>query len=155
MESSDSGEGALRFQMSQTRQKLSWHEVISRIFSCKFLKYHITSVSARCEHYIFKIRQTVAVINMNCQFHDFLYFIFGGFLTFETTVRRRGRWRTTTVLAVSATVCSMHHAQRLYTFGYLFGILVHQTTLSPNEALTWTRLKILTFIPPRDQIISK
>jgi hypothetical protein len=36
--------------------------------------------------------------------------------------RRRGRWRTTTVLAVSATVRSMHQAQRLYTFGYLFGI---------------------------------
>ena len=83
---------APRFQMPQTRQKLSWHEVISRIFSCKFLKIHITSVSGRCEHYIFKIRQTVAVISMTSQFHDFLYFIFGGFLTFKTTVQYRAAW---------------------------------------------------------------
>ena len=84
---------APRFQMPQTRQKLSWHEVISRIFSCKFLKIHITSVSGRCKHYIFKIRQTVAVISMTSQwqFHDFSYLIFGGFLTFETTVHWPGQ----------------------------------------------------------------
>ena len=37
----------------------------------------------------------------------------------------------------NSAVHSMHRAQRLYTFGYLFGILVHQTTLSPMKLSTY------------------
>ena len=56
--------------MAQTRQKLSSHDVISRIF--KFQQIEILSVSGDCIRFTFKIRQTVAGTSVIRQFHDFL-----------------------------------------------------------------------------------
>ena len=60
--------------------------MISRIFSCKFLHIQIASVSGHSIHFIFKTCQIVAGTSMIHQFHEFFNLIFGGFLTFGTTV---------------------------------------------------------------------
>ena len=60
--------------------------MISRIFSCKFLHIQIASVSGHSIHFIFKTCQIVAGTSMIRQFHEFFNLIFGGFLTFGTTV---------------------------------------------------------------------
>ena len=46
----------------------------------------IASVSGRSVHFIFKTCQIVAGTSMIRQFHEFFNLIFGGFLTFGTTV---------------------------------------------------------------------
>ena len=70
------------FQLAQTRQKSSSHDVISRIF--KFQPVEILSVSGDCIRFTFKIRQTVTGTSVIRQFHDFFWRV----LTFETNVRR-------------------------------------------------------------------
>ena len=75
--------------MSKTCLKISSHMVISRVFPCKFLQIHITSVSG-CLRFTFKICQTVAGTSMTCQFHEFFRSHFGGILLLSSTVRR---WR--------------------------------------------------------------
>ena len=55
----------------KTRQKISSPKMISRVFPCKFLQIHKTSVSG-CLRFTFKNYQIVAVANMIRQSHDFL-----------------------------------------------------------------------------------
>ena len=74
------------FQMTETRQK-NLPTVISRIFQIKFQQIHLISVSGHCKCFIFKMCQNVAAICITSQFHEFFNFIFGGFLSFETSVQ--------------------------------------------------------------------
>ena len=78
------------FQMAETRQKKKLPTVISRIFQIKFQQIHLISVSGHCKWFIFKTCQNVAAIRINSKFHEFFDLIFGGFLTFEITVRQCG-----------------------------------------------------------------
>lgn len=59
--------------------------MISRVFPWKFLQIHITSVSD-CMCFTVKTCQIAAGTIMIRQFHDFFNLVFGGFLTFVTTV---------------------------------------------------------------------
>ena len=59
--------------------------MISRVFPWKFLQIHITSVSD-CLCFTVKTCQIAAGTIMIRQFHDFFNLVFGGFLTFVTTV---------------------------------------------------------------------
>ena len=62
--------------------------VMSRIFQIKFQQIHLSSVSGHFKCFSLKMCQTVAAIRITSQFHEFFNFIFGGFLSFETSVRR-------------------------------------------------------------------
>ena len=58
------------FQMSKIHQNISSPKVISRVFPCKILHIHITSVSG-CLSFTFKKFQTVEGTSMIRQFHNF------------------------------------------------------------------------------------
>merc|ERR1719464_1077916 len=72
---------------------MSSPKVISRVFPLNFLQIHRTSVSGFLR-FTFKICQIVAGTSTISQFHEFLNLVFGGFLQYDPTVRRRrGRRR--------------------------------------------------------------
>ena len=55
-------------------------------FQNRFQQIHLISVSGHCKCFIFKICQNVAAICVTIQFYEFFNLIFGGFLSFETSV---------------------------------------------------------------------
>ena len=57
----------------------SKNDVISRMFSCKFLHIQIASVSGHSAQFIFKTCQIVAGTSMIRQFNEFCNLIFGEF----------------------------------------------------------------------------
>ena len=80
-------------KLLKSATKISSLVAISRVFPWKFLQIHITSISG-CLYFSFKICQTIAGTITISQFHEFLNLLFGGFLQYDSTVRRRrGRRR--------------------------------------------------------------
>ena len=77
----------LWFQMTKTRQKQV--NLMSRFFkqiSADLLKS--TSVTGDCMRFALKICQNVACTSMIRQFHELLNLIFGGFLSFDSSVQQ-------------------------------------------------------------------